>query len=235
MLLMPTRDHLVHPLNHLGFTTEAPLPAGGFGAVAARAGVGKTAFLVQIALGFMLEGKSVLHISLNDPVKKVDLWYREVFRRMAETDQSLPAGQLTEAMLANRFIMTFRMEGFSMPVLSERLNNLTEQDIFHPEVVIIDGLEFAEATLEMLSLIKAFAEAKSLNVWFTVTSHRHEAPGPGGIPAPLVPVADLFDIVIALQPEGKAIYVRTLKGSTEPADEKQALILDPSSMLLTEA
>ena len=51
--------------------TEDILPQGGFGAVLARAGVGKTALLVQLALNTMLRDKNVLHISLNDPVNKV--------------------------------------------------------------------------------------------------------------------------------------------------------------------
>ena len=50
----------------------------------ARAGVGKTAILVQLALNTLLKGKNVLHISLNDPVKKVGLWYKEVFRHLTK-------------------------------------------------------------------------------------------------------------------------------------------------------
>jgi ATP/maltotriose-dependent transcriptional regulator MalT len=42
--------------------------------VLAPAGVGKTAFLVQLALNAMLQEKNVLHISLDEPVTKVSLW-----------------------------------------------------------------------------------------------------------------------------------------------------------------
>ena len=70
---------LRNPLRVMGFESEDILPAGGFGAVLARAGVGKTAFLVQLAINALLRGKNVLHVSLSDPVRKVTLWYEEVF------------------------------------------------------------------------------------------------------------------------------------------------------------
>ena len=71
------------PDAHPGQSGSAPLPEGGFGAVLARAGVGKTAFLVQLALDSLLRGEPVLHISLDAPVQKVDLWYREVLANIA--------------------------------------------------------------------------------------------------------------------------------------------------------
>ncbi|MDY6954411.1 MAG: hypothetical protein SWE60_23145, partial [Thermodesulfobacteriota bacterium] len=74
---------LRNPLRLMGQETEDILPEGGFGAVLARAGVGKTAFLVQLALNSMLKSKNVVHISLDDPVKKVCLWYEEVVRNIA--------------------------------------------------------------------------------------------------------------------------------------------------------
>ena len=39
-----------------------------------------------------------------------------------------------------RFIMTFKVESFSVPKLEERLTDLMEQNIFKPHTVIIDGL-----------------------------------------------------------------------------------------------
>ena len=62
---------LQNPLRFMERENEDILPEGGLGAVIARAGVGKTAILVQLALNTLLKGKNVLHISLNDPVKKV--------------------------------------------------------------------------------------------------------------------------------------------------------------------
>ena len=62
-----------NPLRMMGYENDEILKAGEFGAVLARAGVGKTAFLVQLSLNALLRGKNVLHISLEDPVNKVSL------------------------------------------------------------------------------------------------------------------------------------------------------------------
>ncbi len=63
---------LQNPLRFLENETGDILLEGGFGAVLARAGVGKTAILVQLALNTILKGKNVLHISLDDGTHWVD-------------------------------------------------------------------------------------------------------------------------------------------------------------------
>ena len=73
-----------NPLGLMGHEAEDILHSGAFGAILARAGLGKTAILVQLALDSLLRSKKVLHISLNDSVKKVCLWYEEVFRNIAD-------------------------------------------------------------------------------------------------------------------------------------------------------
>ncbi len=223
---------LQNPLRFMGHETDDILPEGGFGSVLARAGVGKTALLVQLALNNLLRSKNVLHISLDDPVKKVSLWYKEVFRHLTKSYDVKKINQLWEALLPHRFIMTFKVEGFSVPKLEERLTDLKEQNIFSPQIVFIDGFPFNETVRMPLSDFKDLAKNHSFHVWFTVRTRRHEKPGPDGMPAPLLDVVDLFDVVIQLQPEGKEIHVKTLKGG--PADsEHTALLLDPSTMLIT--
>ncbi len=224
---------LRNPLKLIG-PDEALLQPGAFCAVTARAGVGKTAFLVQIALYNQLRGKNVLHISFNDPVRKVDLWYREVFRRLSEKYRVEPIDHLWEEILPHRFIMTFRVEGFSVPILSERLNNLSEQNIFLPQMVIIDGMPFDDGVSESLAEMKQFARENDLQVWFTIRTHRHEEPNDEGVPLPLAPVYDLFDVVLQLKPEGKEIHIRPLKGGGREEGEP-AILLDPATMLLIDS
>lgn len=225
-------DLILHnPFKVMGYDSEDIIPEGGFGAVLARAGVGKTAFLVQLALRALLKNKNVLHISLNDPVNKVGLWYKEVFNNLAKQYNIKPSNQLWEAMLPHRFIMTFKVEGFSVPKLEERMTDLSEQDIFSPQVVIIDGFPFDESARESLSDLKAITRKLSLHVWFAVRTHRHEKPASDGMPASLSNVSDLFDVAIQLQPEGKEIHVLSLKGGSSTSDFPE-LRLDPSTMLI---
>lgn len=222
---------LRNPLQLMGYEEEDIIPAGGFGAVLAHAGTGKTALMVQIALSTMLRGKNVLHISLQDPVTKVSLWYKELFDDLTKLYNVAQISQFWESILPHRFIMTFKVDGFSAPRLEERITDLTEQGIFAPQMVIIDGLHFNETVRKTLTELKALAGKRGLHVWFAVHTHRHEEAVPGAMPKPLQGVDDLFDVALQLRPSGKDIHIIALKGAPS-ASSQQALILDPSTMLI---
>jgi hypothetical protein len=222
---------LRNPLRLLEASDTEILAPGAFGAVLARAGVGKTALIVQIALNTLLRQKNVLHISLNEPVGKVTLWYQEVFERLAQQYQVPQIDQLWDVILPHRLIMTFQVERFSAPKLEERLTDLTTQNIFIPHMIIIDGLPFDAKVRNELQSLKSLAARQGLPVWFTITTHRHEAPAEDGLPVQFSPVQDLFDSAILLQPGDSAIHLNVLKGhKTSPEDT--LLTLDPATMLL---
>ena len=223
---------LRNPMRVMSRENEEILGVGGFGAVLARAGVGKTAFLVQLSLNALLRGKNVLHISLADPVNKVSLWYKEVFNLIADQYQVEQINQLWESVLPHRFIMTFRVEGFSVPKLQERLADLTEQDIFKPEIIIVDGFPFDESVHQSLAEFKEMVKNQGMHAWFTIRTHRHEEPEADGTPLQLAHVADLFEVAIQLLPVGKEIHVKALKGG-DSFSKHLDLRLDPATMLLT--
>ena len=220
-----------NPLRLMEHETENILQPGGFGAVLARAGLGKTAILVQLAMDSLLRSKNVLHISLDDSVKKVCLWYQEVFRNIADQYNIRQIEQLWEAAVSHRLIMTFKVDTFSVPKLEERLTDLIEQNIFLPQVILVDGLPFDKDIRKPLTELKKLTENSLMHVWFTVRTHRHDKPSPDGMPDSLLHLADLFDVIIQLQPEGKEIHVKALKGGPAVCDYPE-LILDPSTMLV---
>jgi len=223
---------LRNPLRVMGHENDDILESGQFGAVLARAGVGKTAFLVQLSLNALLRRKNVLHISLTDPVNKVSLWYKEVFNLIAEQYQVHQINQLWDSVLPHRFIMTFRVEGFSVPKLQERLADLTEQNIFTPQMIIVDGFPFDDAVEPSLREFKNMVALQGMHAWFTVRTHRHQEPEADGTPLQLAHVSDLFEVAIQLLPEGKEIHVKALKGG-DSFSKQLDLRLDPSTMLLT--
>ena len=234
-LLMLKKDLILrHPLRSLGYKNDDILVQGGFGAVLARAGVGKTALLVQLALNTMLRGKKVLHVSLNDPVGKVVVWYEELFQHLAEQYHIERRKTLWEDILPERFILTFKVEGFSVPRLEERLNDLMAQGIFAPEMMIIDGLIFDGNVRNALADLKVLAEKHALRLWFTVPIHRHIEEGRVGMPVPLLDVEDLFEIVLLLSTEKGETHIRTLKRSVI-GESSPVFVLDPSSMLIKDA
>lgn len=220
-----------NPLLNLGYENEYILPNGGFGAVLAHAGVGKTALLVQMALHAMMHENPVLHVSLNDAVSKVDVWYRELFNDMASKHASADIMELWESILHYRFIMTFRVEGFSVPKLEERLTDLMQQNIFKPHTIILDGLKFDESGRGLLVELKELANKYAMRIWFTVHTHRHEPPKEDGLPLSFLHVADLFDVLVQLAASGPEVYIKALKGQS-PAAKLDALKLDPATMLI---
>jgi len=220
-----------NPLINLGYANEDILPAGGFGAVLAYAGVGKTALLVQLALNMMLREHSVLHVSLHDAVSKVDLWYQEIFHDIAEKFGIPEVQEYWDKIQPYRFIMTFKVEGFSAPKLEERMTDLMEQNIFKPIMVIIDGYKFDEAGRGQLVQLKELAKKYSMGLWFTVHTHRHETPQENGLPLSFLHVADLFDAIVQLATKGDEVYIKSLKGGSADRSPKD-LLLDPATMLI---
>jgi hypothetical protein len=204
---------------------------GGFGAVIARAGVGKTALLVQIALYSLFEKKSVLHVSLKEPINKVCLWYDEVSKRIARTlKQSHAFADIWDTILMHRMIMTFGENQFNTTTFRERLSDLTEQDIFYPQLIIIDGLMVDKENIAIFKELKKLAKELSVFMWFSIRSHRHKVSQMSSFPPSLIPVIDLFDVTLQVIPKADKIDIEL---SSQIAFESMPnLTLNPETMLI---
>lgn len=231
--IMLKNDLIVrNPLNALGTRDNGIIDPGSFGAILSRAGVGKTSLLIQIALNALLRQKNVLHVSLEDPVRKVNLWYKEVFYNLAEQFKVEQVDALWQEILPHRFIMTFNADNFSAARLHDRVVELLDQDIFTPRLMLIDGLNFSAAQREQLLAIRDLATELELPVWFTVRTHRHEQGNEAdGIPVQLRDLNDLFAAIVKLQPQGQEIYLKVIKGCGD-STAQAAIQLDPATMLL---
>lgn len=226
------RIELDNPLTRLGYESEDIVLPGQMGAICARAGIGKTSFLVQLAIFAMARSKKVLHISIDEPVTKINIWYGEVFAPIAKRNDISMPNMAWEKILPNRLIMTLQLDGFSIPRLEERLADLIEQNIFNPETVVIDGFPFETPDRTVMEDMKSMAAKMGMNVWFTVTTHRHEDPLPDGLPVQLDGIQDLFSTVIQMVPNKKAVTLNILKGDHAP-DKTQSVYVDPVSMLIS--
>jgi len=220
-----------NPLVGLGYESEDILPDGGFGAVMAHAGVGKTALLVQMALNTMLREKNILHVSLHDAVGKVDVWYHELFQNIAHTFSDGEVKEYWDKIQPYRFIMIFKVENFSVPKLEERLTELMEQNIFKPHTMIIDGFKFDEIGRKPLAHLKELAAKHAIRIWFTVHAHRHEERATNELPVWFLHVADLFEVIVELAAESKEVFIKAIKGKTADSSQK-TLLLDPATMLV---
>ncbi len=200
------------------------------GLVIARAGLGKTAVLVQLAMDAILRGNRVLHVSIGEGIEKAKVWYDNVCEHLAGgADQ---AASMQEELMARRMIMTFKESSFSRPKLEERLNDLVYQNIFRPAVVVIDGLDFTATDRAAVADVKELMEAMNVQVWFTALSHRDDARvGADAIPAPCHEVGELFDTVLELKAAQDGIKLNILKDTAGRA-AGTALVLDPSTMMV---
>jgi hypothetical protein len=202
--------------NPLKFINEnaGHLPEDGqFGAILARAGEGKTSFLMHLALYNLLRGENVLHICLGQPIKKVCLWYEEILQRISSQYESNNTDLMWEMILPHRFIMTFSVEDFSVKRLEERLGDLTEQGIFFPQIVLVDGLPIDKIDQATLIKLKALSKEHGFPMWFTVMIHREDnLEKTGNIPFSISPVSHLFEVIVQLRPAGNEINIQLIKG-----------------------
>jgi len=214
--------------------TENPLHALNIsqtmGLVMARAGLGKTAILVQLALDCMLMGNKVLHVSIGETVDKAKSWYDDILSLVSDGEK---VSQIPEIM-RNRMIMTFKETGFSGIKLEERLRDLIEQDIFRPSCMIIDGYDFAAGSRQALIELCAVLNRLGLRqVWFSAVCHHNDRrQSPLGVPAPCHEVDDIFNTVLLINPVGDTIRLDVVKCDAQGIKPGALLTLNPSTMLI---
>ena len=224
-----------NPLRVLNPLSVETLPDHRMGLVMARAGLGKTAILVQIAMDSMLRNQKVLHVSIGEGLEKAKAWYDDIFKYIAEGFQLENAAEIEYELMRNRMIMTFKEAAFSRPKLEERLNDLVYQNIFRPDIVVVDGYDFAEADYDSIMDLKEMMAAMNVQGWFSALRHRDDKRvSVAGVPAPCHEVDGLFDTVILLQPQKDSILLNIIKDEYDGAAGK-ILNLDPSTMMVMEA
>jgi KaiC/GvpD/RAD55 family RecA-like ATPase len=85
---MAKNDLVVNnPLRALGLEENAKGGVQSMGLVMARAGLGKTAILVQFALDCMLLGNKVLHVSIGETVDKTRSWYDDILSLLTDGER----------------------------------------------------------------------------------------------------------------------------------------------------
>jgi len=226
-----------NPLSALHTGKDGQVIAQRLGTVIARAGVGKTAILVQIALDYMLRGKQVVHVSIGQNIEKTKSWYDDIICDIAAGAKQENTADIKFEVMRNRMIMTFKEATFNRPKLEERLNDLIYQDIFRPCCMVIDGLDAASIDRQMVADLRELAHEASMNIWFSANSQRaaQDVAKTGAIPEPCDQVADLLDTVIMLQPESNGeskIFLNVLKDNAGSIATGKTLRLDPTSLLV---
>ncbi|MGV1100918.1 hypothetical protein ACUUL3_16095 [Thiovibrio sp. JS02] len=209
--------------------------ASRMGLVMARAGLGKTAILVQIGLDSLLNDKQVVHVSIGQSLDKTKLWYDDMFKDIAEACKLDNAAEIHDEIMRNRMIITFNESKFSRAKLEERLGDLVQQNVIKPNCMVVDGFDFAKTDRAVLEGMRELAKAMGLQVWFSALCHREdERQSKAGVPAPCHEVDDLFDTVVLLQPapQKNCIDLNIVKDTAGAGKDNTVLKLDPITFMI---
>lgn len=225
---MATSELVVRsPLRILDQRPEGGLGPGQIGLVAARAGTGKTAFLVQVGLDVLLRDERLLHVGIGDTVAHIRTRYLEIFRSLATRLDHAKAAALEADVERRRMIVAFRFQPFTRARLEERLRDLAGPAGFVPQAAVVDHLEMGNTLRPMLAELAGLAAARELALWIACRVPLDAGPLPGL----LAPVLDLCRVAVGLEGDADRVGVTILRnptGTEGPSDIR----LDPRTLLL---
>ena len=124
------------------------LGSGNLGVVVARHGMGKTAFLVDIALDDLLRGRKVLHVTIGRTIEHVREYYVEIFHDLAQSTALESAAEIRREIESHRHIKAYLKDTFSVEHLKAHIAMLREAMGFVPVAIVIDGYDFEAATTD---------------------------------------------------------------------------------------
>ncbi|MDC3953483.1 hypothetical protein [Polyangium jinanense] len=217
------------------------LGRGNVGVVLSRAGVGKTALLVQIALDDLLRDRRVLHISTEHAVDHVRAYYDELFHDIATYTKLAEPESVRLDLERHRLIFSLlghanTTEGASssMKKLVDTVAFAREIAHFSPDVIIVDGFDCAHATEAMIDTLSALARDHSAELWLSTTTKAGEATA-GSAPAPVDRFFDKLGVVVFLDPEKDVVRLRLLKDHDNKEIADLSLRLEPHTMRIIDA
>jgi hypothetical protein len=222
----------VSPLKILEKSSRQGLGPGNLGVLVARAGVGKTACLIHIALDKIFRKEKLVHISLEEGPDKVASFYNVIYSDLLKALHIVDDDEYRFLMERNRMILAYLNQSFDLGRLQANLKNLTEHLDFSPDTLIIDGLDFEKGGREVLEGLKGIAHEFETEIWLSALSHRHiTETNERGIPYPCHELDDLFSIVVQLQPDESGIFLRLLKDHDRQLGQEDSIRLDPNTFL----
>jgi len=211
------------------------LKSGELGVIAAPSGIGKTSVLVQIALDKLLQEKKVIHISFTKHTDYVLAWYKDIFDEFIRKKNLENERDVKNDIVRNRVLMKFNQEGSSLDQILKSIRALIKDGGFNAEALIVDGYVFSPAMGSDIAAIKAFAAEMGVSIWCSCTVGGEEPYyDKRNIPLVLKNYADLFEVVIVLDPKPDHIALTVSRDRDTSNPENLAVRLDPKTLLIQE-
>ena len=226
------------PIRILERCCQGGLSTGELGVVMARAGVGKTAFLVQIGLDGAMREQPVLHVALGQDLEHVQSWYDVLFDDLAHVTDLADREQVRSLVNRNRVIHASADTAFPHGHLDEVVE-LYGQAQFTPAVIVIDGFDWEHGAVVTraaeLGAFKQIAKRLGAVLWLSAQTHRDATPAhPTGLIPPCAEYGELIDVSVFLEPEGSHVSVRLLSDHDRDEPEDTHLQLHADTMRLVE-
>jgi hypothetical protein len=221
-----------NPLRLFEHSIHGGLGPGNIGVVVARHGIGKTTFLVGIALDDAIRGRKVLHVALDKTVQHVREFYDEIFMDLARSAGLEDLATARLEMERHRIIHTYASGTFTTDKLRHSIQFLKEVATFEPACLILQGFDFDHATLADVEALRGLAAEFNVELWMSALTHRGVASDERGIPEHIAKLAPAIAVIVQMADDDGTVKLSLLKDHDNPNVAKLALALDPSTMLL---
>jgi hypothetical protein len=221
-----------NPLRLFEHSINGGLGGGNIGVVVARHGIGKTAFLVGIALDEAMRGRKTLHVSLDKTVDHLREFYDEIFMDLAHSAHLEDLAIERLEMERNRMINTYAGKSFTIDKLRYSINFLKEYAHFDPACLILQGFDFEGATLADMEAFRQLAQECNVEMWMSAQTHRGVPSNENGIPEPVAKLASSIAVIVQMADHNGGVHLSLLKDHDNPNVAKLSLALDPATMLL---
>jgi hypothetical protein len=216
------------PLRVLEKGLHGGLGKGNLGLVLAGPGVGKSSFLVGVALDDLLRGDRVLHVVLDQTVAHTRAHYDTVFSDLRATTRLADGAAVQGELEQLRAIRAVPAAGFGPAKLREAVL-LSEATGGKPSAVIVEGWDVTRASAADLDALRALANEIPAEIWVSASAASERI---ARLPSELASARDKFAVILALEPENGAVALRVLKDHENPNPEALRVVLDPKTLLL---
>ena len=216
------------PLRLLEKGLHGGLGRGNLGIVLAGHGVGKTSFLVGVAMDELLRKGRVLHVSAAHSVAHVRAHYDTVFDELASSTHLENEGLIRGELERNRSIRVYPPNSISAARLRDAVK-LERETGGVPSLLVLEGVDLAVFSRSDVEDLKALAQELDAEVWLeSACKDEREV----RIPPHVAAIENLLSVILALEPGDDAVRLRALKDHDNRDLAALHVALDPRTLLL---
>ena len=216
------------PLRLLEKGLHGGLGRGNLGIVLAGHGVGKTSFLVGVAMDELLRKGRVLHVSAAHSVAHVRAHYDTVFDELASFSHLENEGVIRSEIERNRSIRVYPPNSITAARLRDAVK-LERETGGVPSLLVLEGVDLAVFSRSDVEDLKALAQELDAEVWLeSACKDEREVRMPPHVAA----IENLLSVILALEPGDDAVRLRALKDHDNRDLAALHVALDPRTLLL---